>query len=172
VEKRVPAISNYHNANHIGILYTSSNESDFILVKQFLKFLKGEYGIRNVKALAFIDDKVVPDFFLRAINQDWITQKDLKWNFVPFGESYDNFVKEDYDILIDLTNGDCLPLQFAQKESQAGFKVGKAGSLNEELHDMVIQLKEGDTFDKYLKKINHFLKVINQPIKENEYATV
>jgi len=170
VGKRQAIISNYHDANSVGVIYQADNESDFVLVKQFLKFLKAEYGIRNAKGLAFIDDKEVPDYFLRGINQDWFTQKDLKWNNMPFGESYNTFVEEKFDILIDLTNGESLPLRFAQKESLAGFKVGKAGSENEDLHDLLIQLKEGDTFDKYLKKVNHFLKVINQPKEKYEFA--
>ncbi len=170
--ERVAAISNYHFANRIGIVYVANGESDFVLVKQFIKYLKGEYGIRHIGALAFVDSTEVPDYFLRAINQDWILQKNLKWNFRPFGESYDKFIQEPYDILIDLTNGDSLPMLFAQKESKAGFKVGKAGANNEEQFDLLIDVKEGDTFDKYLKKINYFLKMINQPKEKKEYAEI
>ncbi|MFT4660120.1 MAG: hypothetical protein ACI8XB_000378 [Patiriisocius sp.] len=169
-KKRHAVVTNYHDANNVGAIYFAKSESDFILVKQFIKFLKSEYGIRNARAFAYIDAMDVPGYFLRGTDQDWITQKDLAWNSKPMGESYNKFVTEPLDILIDLTDGDCLPLLFAQKESTANFKVGKSGAGNEDQFDMLVQVNDDDTFDKYLHKVNHFLKVINQPKKAYEHA--
>lgn len=157
-------------AKSIGVMYWCKSESDFVLVKQYMEYLRNEHGMRKVRALAFLDLKEAPNYILTGVHHDFMINRDLKWNRKPFGDIYDKFVEHPYDILVDLTDGDCLPLHFALKQSNARFKVGKADVKTEEEYDLLVDLDSSSTFDLYIKKINYVLQRINYKAQETQYA--
>jgi hypothetical protein len=57
---------------------------------------------------------------------------------VPHGNVVQNFIAEEYDILIDLTLHDEYPLQFIMAKSQARFKVGRLNNKSAHFLDMMI----------------------------------
>ena len=159
--KRNARIMNFHNANEIALLYESQSEASLIMVKQYVKSIKAEFGIKRVMALAYLDSNDVPRYHQHQLEYDYLNKKDVNWYGKPTGMVSKNFVVKDYDILIDFTEGTCQPLNFVLVQSKAKFKVGKSTSKMEEHFDLTINVKEGGTFENFIKQTTHFLNKIN-----------
>ena len=160
---RQSAVHNYADARSVAILYREKGESFYILVKQFVKYLRTEHGIRNIMAMAYIEDKrIIPHYHVHKLKYDYFTGGDLNWRLEPVCDQIKNFVREPFDILIDLEKEPCLPLQFVLAESRAAFKVGYYHPDHEIFYDMMLAAGENDTFDEYIKQVNHYLTRINK----------
>jgi hypothetical protein len=161
-EKRKTRVHNFDDARSVALLYREKGESFFILVKQYVKYLKSEHGIRDIMAMCYIDDKkTVPHYHVHRLKYDYFTRGDVNWRYEVKCDQVDNFIDQQFDILIDFEKKPSLPLQFILAESKAAFKVGYYHSDHEELYDMMLHAGEQDTFDEYIKQVNHYLKRIN-----------
>jgi hypothetical protein len=157
--KRSRKVINYYEAKEIGIIYPSDNESKFVLVKQFIEYFKKEHGISQVKALGFINEKEAPFYHSHILNHDYYTAKDLSWYGNPTCSATESFIEQEFDILIDLSENDRIPIRFVLERSNARFKVGR--DTDSESYDMVLEMKKESTLDQYIKQVNHFLRSIN-----------
>ena len=68
-------------------------------------------------------------------------QKDLNWFYKPQNYIIDNFVKRDYDILINLCDSSCIPIKYLVAKSIARFKIGMYEE-NFDIYDLMIELKK------------------------------
>ena len=159
---RYPQVMNFHNAKTIALVYVSSSESSVIMMKQYMKSIKAEYGTRQMMAMAFIDDKEAPFYHQHKLEFDYFARKDLNWFGIPKSDVVKNFINNDYDILVDLTDGEHIPLNYVIKNSRAKFKVGKYSAELEEAYDLCIDVRRSDTLEDYLKQVNYFLNKINK----------
>ena len=159
---RYPQVMNFHNCKSIAFLYQSKSESSVIMMKQYMKQLKGEYGIPQMMAFAFIEEKNVPSYHSHKLEFDYCCKKDLNWYGKAKSEAVKNFVNNDFDILLDLSNGDCIPLDFILKQSRAKFKVGKFTEERESYYDLNIDVKNNASLEEYIKQVNWFLNLINK----------
>ncbi len=161
---RKSTVHNFSDARSVGILYKEKGESFYILVKQYVKYLQDEHGIREIMALAYIDDKKeLPFYQMHKLKYEFFTRASLDWRLEPHSEETTAFIEKEFDILIDFENEPVLPLRFVLAQSQARFKVGYYSPQNEPFFDLMFETKENGTFDEYIKQINHYLKLINKP---------
>ena len=161
-KERKTRVHNFDDARSIGLIYKEKGESFFILVKQYVKFLAEEYGIREILAMAYIDDKKqVPHWHIHRLKYEYFTKGDLNWKNIPDSTEVKNFTEKEFDILIDLDKEFCLPLRYVLAKSKANFKVGYYSEENENYYDMMIEVGKAATFDEYVGQVNHYLKLIN-----------
>jgi len=160
---RKSSVRNFADARSVGIIYKEKGESFYILVKQYVKYLRDEHGIRDIMAMAYLEEKNnVPHYHVHKLKFDYFSVSDLTWRFEPACDQVESFVKTEFDILIDFEKEPCLPLRFVLAESKAVFKVGYYTSENEPFYDMMLAAGDTDTFDHYIKQINHYLTLINR----------
>ena len=95
---------------------------------------------------------------------DFFNKKDLNWYYKPQNNYIKNFVKKEYDILINLSDSTCIPIKYLVASSIARFKVGKFEK-DYDIYDLMIKLdKKEDTIEKLISEIAKYLNIIN---KEN-----
>lgn len=155
-------VNNFDESTSVGIIYKERDEAFFILVKQYVKYLKGEHGLKNVMAMAYLPETHVPYYHQHKLEFDYFTVADLDWKMKPSVIQIDNFISTDYDILIDLTFETVSPLIYVLAKSRARFKVGAFHDEKSNLLDLMIDMNDKTTFDQYLKKVNHFLTTLNR----------
>lgn len=155
-------LCNFDQATSVGIIYREKSESFYILVKQYVKHLKAEHGIREVLALAYVDDKQVPFWQVQKLEFEFFSKADLDWRLKPSSMEVDRFLAKDFDILLDFTLDVVPPLHYVLANSQSKFKVGAWHPQKTELFDMMVDINDQNTFDQYLKKLNHFLTILNK----------
>lgn len=153
-------VMNFHRAQKVGLLFESTSEDFFSLIKYYVAYLKEEHGIVEIKALGYVDAKEEPRYHRHDLYYDYFTKKDVNWMGRPKCDSARHFVETDFDILIDCTRGECVPLNFVGVESAAKFKVCRSQP-HEDHYDMVIQVDDSVPFDTYAKQLNNFLSTIN-----------
>ena len=159
---RRQSVSNYNTARSIGIIYREKGESFYILVKQFVKYLRAEHGVREVKALAYVDEpRAIPYYHKHKLRFDFFTPKDVNFQYDPTGDHVKNFEDNDFDILIDLEQETCYPLRFVLARSAARMKVGLYQPEWEEYYDLMLAREHESTFDDFMEELNHYLTVIN-----------
>jgi hypothetical protein len=160
-KERRPIAKNLATARKVAIVYTVEDETAHTHVKNYVKRVKEELGISNIMALGFVDAKVLPNYLHAKLNFDVICQKDLNWYRIPHGNTVENFIAEEYEVMIDLTLEDSLPIQYIIAKSRARFKVGRLSESNTRIHDMMIDMAGGRSLPQLIQQVNHYLLMVN-----------
>lgn len=160
-------ICNLSKALDVGVLYYLHDEATYSLVSAFVKRLQEEG--KHVKALGYVESKRLTGRFLPRLSYDFLYPSGLSWNFKPVSSHARDFIETKFDILIDLSMEDHLPLMFLSGLSRAAFKVGLDSGPRSDFLDLMIKLPENGKLDDLIKHIHHYLSEIN---KENENKAI
>ena len=156
--KRQKSACNLKDAKSIGILYDATSEKDIAKIKPFVDYF---FNLKkDVKALGFVNDKQLSYFHTPKLQYDFFYQKDLNWYYKPQNYIVDNFVKKEYDILINLCDSNCIPIKYLVAGSIAHFKIGKHEE-GYEIYDLMINLKDDKSIEKLMCEIKHYINLIN-----------
>lgn len=154
-------VNNIDSVNNAGILFSVDSEEHYRLVSKFSLLLKKE-GVREVKMLGFVNEKKLPSYLSPKLGQDFFLKNELNWYLKPNSVAALNFIHDQFDILIDLTMKELLPLKYILGKSRAHFKVGKGNSGKDFLLDLMINTGEGESAESLTKHILHYLRQINK----------
>jgi hypothetical protein len=99
---------------------------------------------------------------MSTLHFDFFSNDDLNWYGKPQGMVLDNFLKEEYDILIDLTLTNFYPLTYMAVASPAKFKVGRCRE-DIGVFDLSINNNKDQSLEALIKEITHYLNRI-EPI--------
>jgi hypothetical protein len=146
--------SSFEKAETIGILFNATDKEEFDLTKKYIKYLRGLK--KKVKSIGYYSTVHVPDTAYSKIEYDFFTVKDLNWYLRPTKVFVDNFIEEEFDILIDLNLKDDFPLFYISSLSKAKFKIGRLTD-NIDLYDLMIEVEEGTGIKQFLKHVDHYL---------------
>ncbi|MCK4569464.1 MAG: hypothetical protein KAT76_04185 [Bacteroidales bacterium] len=156
-------IFNLDEASRIGIIYYLSDEPAYRKISAYVKTLQ-DAG-KTVKALGYVESKRLTGQFLPKLSYDFLYPSGLSWNYKPVSTAAKDFMESDYDILLDLSTEDFLPLLFITGMSKARFKAGMQSCSRSGFLDLMISLGDKDGLDELIKQIDHYLSIIN---KKNE----
>ena len=115
----------------------------------------------KVRVVAYTEQKFYPHYFIPKISQDIITGKDVNWRFLPQKPFVEEFINTEYDILIDLSLDDHLPLLYCAALSKAGLKVGRFQEDHELFYDLMIHAGPEESIDSFATSVIHYLSRIN-----------
>jgi hypothetical protein len=160
-QDRKPIARNIALARKIAIVYVVEDEAAHNHVRNYVKRLKEELGLSNIKALGYSDQKVMPHYLHAKLNFEAICQKDLNWYRIPQGNTVQNFMAEEYEIIIDLTLEDRLPIQYILAKSRARFKVGRWSESNKKILDMMIDMAGSRSLPQLIQQVHHYLLMVN-----------
>ena len=157
--KRTKEVCNLDNAQSIGILYDATFEEQIKTVKPFVSYF---FDLKkDVKALGYVNSKLLSFHHTPKLQYDFFYQKDLNWYYKPQNYIIDNFVKKEYDILINLCDSSIIPIKYLVASSIAHFKIG-IHEENYEIYDLMISLKDDKSMEKLMHEIKHYIKLINK----------
>jgi len=140
-------------------LYYLPDETTYKIMESILSGLS-DLNLK-VRVVAYTDQKFYPHYFIPKISQDIITAKDVSWKFQPQKAFVKEFIDTEYDILIDLSLNDHLPLLYCAALSKAGLKVGRFQEDHELFYDLMIHAGPDETIDSFAKQVIHYLSRIN-----------
>jgi len=149
----------FDRAKTIGILYDSSNEKHFEIIKKYVKDVR-ENMHKEVLALGYYDQNELPPMRFAKLGLDFFTKKNLNWHFKPITPIVKNFVNKEFDMLIDLHTGNSLPFRYVVAMSKAKFKIGKYDSKVARFYDFMISTEEHIALPQFIEQVNHYLKQI------------
>lgn len=156
---RIRKDPDFHRAKKVAVLYNATERENFAMVREFIKDLR-ECG-KSPVSLGYIDFKEVTFHALARPEADYFFKHQLNWFQKPGGPVVDNFIGEDFDILINLTLQDCYPIDYVAAVSKAGLKIGRAGSAVAFCYDMTFALGPDADLHSFAYLIIHYLNNIN-----------
>lgn len=150
---------NLDNAKNIGIISNNQNEKSNDVIKEFVNFLS-QKNIQ-VYVVEFINKKIKNDNYLKKKGFNFFSLKDINWYYKPKSIIVDEFINNDFDILIDLSlNNNCFPIQYINALSKAKFKVGKFYE-SPNYYDFMINIDTNNDLKFFIEQIKHYLTMIN-----------
>lgn len=160
--KRKLVASNLESANSVGIIFNATNESSFLKASAFAEILTNR-GIK-VQCVGYVDNKSQLEFFAGIKDMLFFSRKDHNWLGRPKDVSVNAFAEKQFDILIDLSLRESLPVQYIVGLSKAKMKVGKY--MEAGYYDMMIDISKNPTLDNFITQIGIYLTMF----KVNIYA--
>lgn len=151
---------NLENARTVAVLYYLPDEATYKIMESILGKLY-ELNLK-VRVVAYTNQKFNPHYFIPKITQDILTAKDVSWRFQPQKAFIKEFIETEYDILIDLSLNDHLPLLYCAGLSRAGLKVGRFQEDHQLFYDLMIQTGPDETIDSFVTQVIHYLSRINK----------
>ncbi len=155
---RIKHAFNFDTAKNIGILYQDDDERLYNKIRAFAKELKEKHQVKNVRALGYVPakEKMLPIWQSQKLEFGYFTQDDLNWHRRPVTR-VTAFRNEEFDMLIDLSDGNILPLLYLFKESKAKMKISMQSSSAEKFADFMLIMKPPFVFDQYLSQLKIYL---------------
>jgi hypothetical protein len=158
--KRKGYYSHFSEVKSIGIVWDASRVKEFTSISQFFQKMN-ERNI-NVKVIGYYAGKELPDQYTAIRFLSCIRRNELNFFHLPVSAETDFFVRNPFDILIDINFDKVLPLYYITSMSAARFKVGLFDpDKNSPAFDLMIELKKPVQVDNYLTEIVHYLEIIN-----------
>lgn len=148
-----------NHAKKIGIIYILNSNETYDLVSNFVKHLQGSQ--KKVKAIGLVEKKSDTERFLPKLSYDFIYHKDINWYGKPKGHYTEDFLKEDFDILIDISRNGNYAMEYLFALSGAKMKIThRQQSGQRQYYDLLIQWDKTKSLDVYLEEVMHYLSII------------
>lgn len=110
---------NLNNANTIGILFDATELSVRDTILHYVENLR-KRGKRSIKLLGYFDD--LTDSENHPF--DYYNRKQVDWAFRPQGEQIQNFIKQDFDLLMNINPASLIHTEYIAALSHAKLRVG------------------------------------------------
>lgn len=162
--ERRKKVYNINDARNIGVVFEVKDEAHFGHIHLFVDFLHDQG--KHVKALGYVESKDLMRFLKHTSVYSYFDKSGTNWYMKPTDSEALNFQNEEFDILIDLTEVDILPVQFVVAFSQARFKVGHYDEVLHDFYDMAIKAEGEKTVKYIIAQIKHYLTIINKKLNE------
>jgi hypothetical protein len=144
----------------MGIICQITDENSY--KEMYALFSKLHSPKRTAWLMAYIDEKNVPYYCLQQLSADYFSKKNLNWYGKPDFIQLQDFIKKDFDILIDFSRNDLSPLQYILSVSNAKLLIG-ANPFSQNLYDIYIHDETNSDHLNLLKIIhNYLLKLTGQ----------
>ena len=147
-------VFNLQDAKRIAILFDGTKVKDIELVKRFVaKFAKGK---EMVTVLGYVNSNRKSFDHISVLHFDYFSKGQLSWYGKPKGIVIRNFIREEYDILVDLSLKVSYPLTYLAVASLAKYKVGRFRK-DISIFDLKIDSKKDRSLKALVKEVTHRL---------------
>jgi len=138
----------------LGIICQITDEDSYKEVYDL--FSKLQSHKRTVWLIGYINEKKVPYYCLQQLSADYFSKKDLNWYGKPDFAQLNDFLDKDFDMLIDFSRNNLLPIHYILSTSKAKLLIG-ANKYMQDLYDVYIKDEEQSDYLKLLKIIRNYL---------------
>jgi hypothetical protein len=148
---------NLYDAKSVVVLFTFTEEKEFLVVMDFLKDLLRRQI--QIKALGYIPYKIRPAYVQPNIFVNYLTPAEAAWGKLQ-GSMADDTAQVEADLLIDLTMTTVPALRYVAAMSRARLRIGSSDKSGGRFHDIMLDVQKISTLDEYLRQIIHYLTSI------------
>jgi len=144
----------FFNASSIALLFDGSKPENIEPVKKYHQFLRGLN--KRVHLLCYIDKERPGE----SLPFDYLTRKNLNWCFVPDAEKISDFIGRRFDVLINLSTEECLPLEYISALSASTYRVGRFIPDKTFCHDLMIDLNGRNDVSYLIEQAEYYLRMV------------
>ncbi len=154
-------VISYACARQIGLLCDLGDRNEVAFLNRFIKKLEADG--KKITPIGYYSKKQVADVNALPEGLQWFRRKDFSLFLRPQRTELQNFAKQPFDILIDLTSARALPMKYIAAVSTASFKAGAHNQDYINIFDLVLQVKEDYPVSEFAEQVIHYLKIIKTP---------
>ncbi len=154
-------VISYAGARQIGLLCEPGGSDEVAFLSRFIEKLEADG--KQITAIGYYSKKHVADLDTLPGAINWFRRKDFSLFFRPQRTELQNFAKQPFDILIDLTSARAHPMKYVAAISTASFKAGAHNQDYINIFDLVLQVKEDYPVSEFAEQVIHYLKIIKTP---------
>lgn len=159
-KKRKVFYSDFSQVKKIGIVWDASKHEDFERLSKFYQKMH-EKNI-NVSIISYFPEKALPDKYTAIRYLTCLRKEEIGFFNNPCSAEAINFIKNPFDILIDINFKKILPLQYISSLSDARFKVGLSDpDPDHSPFDLMMDIVKPVDIENYLNQVIHYLEMMN-----------
>lgn len=144
----------------IGLLYFYRVEEEKALHDWVENKAKSGFKVRSLGFMELAKGESLPASGLRY---EFFSQKELNWFYEPVSPAVQNFIAEEFDVLIDLDRVGRLPIRYALQQSKARMRIGRCGE--EVPFDLCFEVDRQTDINAFLKITEQYLDMLD-PTKQ------
>jgi hypothetical protein len=157
---RKPYYVSFYNIKTIGIVWDASKPEDLKILNHFYQKMS-ELG-KKVNIIGYFPGKILPDQFVANRILTCLKKNEVDFFFRPYNAEVNTFIKQKFDVLIDINFSGQFTLEYITALSQASLKVGLSDpDPVSSPFDLMISLKRPINTETYLGQVLHYLEMIN-----------
>lgn len=154
---RVSAFNNFESATTVGFIFDADDREKFQLVKEFMDFVEKQNN--RIFGIGFTSKSDQIAYFPYKQGIDYFGLNEINWFGKPTNIAINDFLKRNFDILIDLSLSDIFHTEFIFALSNAKFKIVNTSGKSK-YADFIIDMKNTEKLNVYIEQIKHYLKVV------------
>jgi|TARA_B110000908_G_scaffold32472_1_gene38738 hypothetical protein len=159
--KRRLKVVNYSNAKSIGVIYPVTTTDYQYFINKFIDYLREEVGFKSIVSIGYCDTKKIPNFIInQSIKYQYFTRSDLNRNNFGISKEVKDFIKNDFEILIDFSRDNINPIKHIIASSKSGLKIGRHSKENEKYFDFMVEMEKTAPVSQFINQVNTFLKQV------------
>lgn len=143
-------------AREVFVIYDASEEYQNKVTEELFAELKS-LDIK-VKSVGYAKFKIVPHYCIPQLTRQFICKKDLNLLGIPSQTFLNDYLDEEFDLLISLDMDQDPVFQYMAAVSRAKFKVGWNDPANYPYYDFLIKSKQGDLAE-YIRQMIYYLTI-------------
>lgn len=159
-QNRLPQEQRFSDMKSAIILFTVSTADQYQQILEVVNALKRDENFTKVDVLGYFPGKEVPSFI-----DDQLVQCMLSANVGLTGIPKLGFVQEmisgNYDVLLDFSEGQSVPMEYVLALVNAKTKVGNALPEKEYVLDLIIDIKKDSSILDLSKNMIRYLKMVH-----------
>lgn len=148
-----------HNAGTVGILAEIDSKEKLEQLVHLKKTIES-YG-PQVLGFGYAPFKMIPDYFNTQMQFEVFSKRDVNFLGRPGGSKVRDFLERQFDILMDLTTHECLPLSYLAGMAKAKIKAGRYHDEMIHVYDFMIRANDYNDFGDFLFTMKNYLSKIN-----------
>lgn len=150
---------NYRSAESIGILYDASVEDNYRFITHLVKDL--QQNQKKVKTIGYVNLKKMPEYSFPKLTFEFCSATGFNWMQKPKLKSINDFIAENFDVLIDLTPSTFFHMKYVAAVSVAKMKTGRYAEEYVDIYDFMIHLDDNATIKETSEQTIHYLKMFD-----------
>ncbi len=145
----------FSQAKKIGILFEASDIENYGIVRKYAESYKSKG--KQVKILGYINNKN-PN---TSVGFDFFSKKEINWMLKPKAHVVDQFINQEFDILINAYLEPVIPLLYISTFSKAQLRVGIYYPDHLNVADMMITINGEANLDNLFQEVEHYLNIFH-----------
>jgi len=157
--QRTTRIRTLNNSKSVGILWNPSDEGSI----ETYELLRKTLQIKGIKptGFAYIDSNREMETLTKVTHSEFLHCRNVSWYGRPKTNTGTEFIREPFDLLIDLSISKNVALQYILIYSEATFKVGWQGA-EQNYYDLNIDVSEKPQCRYLMEQIVYYLENIHE----------
>ncbi len=159
-KEQIREFTGLDKASSVAVLYIANKKENIEKVIEFGDKIAKQN--KDVHLLGLLPNKKLESLKEIYPDQRFISQSELSWYRVPKKLASSRFIKNEFDILINMYLKESLPLQYISSLSKAKFRIGYYRKKNLYCNDFLIDLNGVNELDALIELVEHFISKNNK----------